>query len=168
MVSKHISIWIKHLTVRIGRLDIRNAKMSYKHMWAYAYGSRIANLSLSLYIYIYEEGSSYNNFWVTTSYNKHFLNFQSPNRRSKPLDVISTIKCAWRPNFTFFGIVLLFIKMVQKLVKFRPLNFVPILINGKKIPKNVKFGLQAHFIIEITSNNLDRRFGLWKCRKWLW
>ena len=48
----------------------------------------------------------------------------------------------------------------EKLVKFRPLNFVPILINGKKISKNVKFGLQAHFIVEITSNGLDRRFGL--------
>ena len=34
------------------------------------------------------------------------------------------------------------------------------LINSKKIPKNVKFGLQAHFIVEITSNGLDRRFRL--------
>ena len=44
------------------------------------------------------------------------------------------------------------------------LVFVPILINSKKIPKNVKFGLQAHFNMEITSNGLDRSFGLskWK------
>ena len=34
------------------------------------------------------------------------------------------------------------------------------LINSKKIPKNVKFGLQVHFNIEITSNGLDRSFGL--------
>ena len=34
------------------------------------------------------------------------------------------------------------------------------LINSKKIPKNVKFGLLAHFNMEITSNSLDRPFGL--------
>ena len=63
--------------------------------------------SFALYIYIYEEGSSYNIV---------FFHFRSPNRRSKPLDVISTIKCAWRPNFTFFGIFLLFIKYLTKSV----------------------------------------------------
>ena len=52
---------------------------------------------------------------AATTYNKHFLHFQSPNHRSKPLDVISTIKCAWRPNFTFFGIFLLIIKMGTKI-----------------------------------------------------
>ena len=70
-----------------------------------------------------------------SSYNKHFLHFQSPNRRIKPLDVISTIKYAWRPNFIFFRIFLLFIKMVQKLVKLKPLNFVPMLINSNKFQK---------------------------------
>jgi len=34
------------------------------------------------------------------------------------------------------------------------------LINSKKIPKNVKFGLQAHFNMENTSNGLDLSFGL--------
>ena len=34
------------------------------------------------------------------------------------------------------------------------------LINSKKIPKNVKFGLQAHLNIEITSNGFDRLFRL--------
>ena len=38
-------------------------------------------------------------------------------------------------------------------------NFQSDLINSKKIPKNVKFGLQAHFNTEITSNGLDRLFG---------
>ena len=38
-------------------------------------------------------------------------------------------------------------------------DFVKYLINSKKNPKNVKFGLKAHFIVEITSNDLDRRFG---------
>ena len=41
------------------------------------------------------------------------------------------------------------------------------LINSKKIPKNVKYGLQAHFNIEITSNGLDRRFGLRKLKNHL-
>ena len=52
---------------------------------------------------------SYNK--VTTSI---FFHFQSPNRRSKPLDIQSILKCAWRQNFTFFGIFLLFIKMGTK------------------------------------------------------
>ena len=36
------------------------------------------------------------------------------------------------------------------------------LINSKKIPKNIKFGVQAHFNMENTSNGLDRLFGLQK------
>ena len=48
------------------------------------------------------------------------------------------------------------LRCVQKLVKFRPLNFVPILINSKKIQKNVKFDLETHFIVEIMLNGLDR------------
>ena len=52
MVSKHILIWRTRWTVQIDHLNIGNAKMGYKHMWACAYGSRIANLSL--YIYSYE------------------------------------------------------------------------------------------------------------------
>ena len=39
-----------------------------------------------------------------------FLRFQSPNSQSEPLDAIYILRCAWRPNFTFFGILLLFIK----------------------------------------------------------
>ena len=38
------------------------------------------------------------------------------------------------------------------------------LINGKKIPKNIKFGLQGHFNIDNTSNGLDRCFGLQKLK----
>ena len=43
-------------------------------------------------------------------------------------------------------------------------NFQSGLINSKIIPKNVKFGLQAHFNIENTSNSLDRPFGLRKLK----
>ena len=39
------------------------------------------------------------------------------------------------------------------------------LINSKKIPKNVKFGLQAHLNIYLTSNGSDWLLGLWKWRK---
>ena len=38
-------------------------------------------------------------------------------------------------------------------------NFQSGLINSKKIQKNEKFGHQAHFNIEITSNDSDRLFG---------
>ena len=38
------------------------------------------------------------------------------------------------------------------------------LINSKKISKNIKFGLQVHFNIEITFNGLDRLFGLRKSK----
>ena len=52
------------------------------------------------------------------------------------------------------------LRWVQELIKFRPINYVPILINSKKIKKNVKFDLEAHFIVEIMLNGLDRRFRL--------
>ena len=38
------------------------------------------------------------------------------------------------------------------------------LINSKQIPKNIKFGLEVYFNIEITSNGLDRLFGLQKLK----
>ena len=47
-----------------------------------------------------------------------------------------------------------------KNIKFRPLNFVPILINSKKNQKNVKFGLQAHINMENKMNGSDRLFEL--------
>ena len=37
-------------------------------------------------------------------------------------------------------------------------SFQKCLINSKKIPKNVKFGLQAHFNIDWTFNGLDLLF----------
>ena len=37
------------------------------------------------------------------------------------------------------------------------------LINSKKNPKNIKFGLQAYFIY--ISNGLDRLFGFWKFKQ---
>ena len=52
--------------------------------------------------------------------------------------------------------------MGTKNIKFRPLNFVPILINSKKIQKNIKSGLQAHINMENKMNGSDRPFGYWK------
>ena len=52
------------------------------------------------------------------------------------------------------------LRWVQKLVKFRPLNFVPILTNSKTIPKNVKFRLQAHFNMENTLEGSNQLFEL--------
>ena len=85
------------------------------------------------------------------------------------------MKCAWRPNFTFFGIFLQFINHFWKLLiwwsrKFycsqQNNNFKKCLINSKKIPKNVKFGLQAHINMENKMNDLDRSFGLWMGDLW--
>ena len=80
--------------------------------------------------------------------------------------MISILKCAWRPNFIFFGIFLLFIKYFTKLLfldNSGPLknnSFVKYLINSKKIQKNIKFGLLAHFNMELMLNGSDRLFEL--------
>src|ERR1017187_10247370 len=87
-----------------------------------------------------------------------FSIFQNPNSRSEPFILFSILISAWRPNFTFFGIFLLFIKLILKLLIQR--DFQSGLINSKKIPKNVKFGLQADINMENKMNGLDRSFGL--------
>ena len=118
--------------------------------------------------YISWEGIHLQFFIWHTSYNIRFCNFQSPNSRSKPFNMISILKYAWRSDFTFFWIFLLFIKYFTKLLFFsgpelsRNSSFVKYLINSKQIQKNVKFDLQAHFNIKIMLNGLDRLFGLWK------
>ena len=109
---------------------------------------------------------------LTTFYLTYFLQhsvfFQSPNSRSKQFIMISILKYAWRSNFTFFWIFLLFIKYFTKLLFFsgpelsKNSSFVKYLINSKKNSKYVKFDLQAYFNIEIMLNGLNRLFGLWK------
>ena len=37
-------------------------------------------------------------------YSTPYFHFENPNNRSEPLNMISILKCAWRLNFTFFGI----------------------------------------------------------------
>ena len=39
-----------------------------------------------------------------------FADLQNPNGRSEPFILFRILISAWRPNFTFFGIFLLFIK----------------------------------------------------------
>ena len=56
----------------------------------------------------------------------------------------------------FFG----FIQMGTKIQQSEYSDFVKYLINSKKIQKNVKFDLQAHFNISNKLNGLDRLFGL--------
>ena len=50
--------------------------------------------------------------------------------------------------------------MVTKIQRPKYSDFVKYLINSKKIPKNIKFDLQAHFNIFNNLNGLDRLFGL--------
>ena len=45
-------------------------------------------------------------------------------------------------------------------------NFQSVLINSKQIPKNIKFGLLAHFNMENKMNGSDRPFGFWKVEYW--
>ena len=61
--------------------------------------------------------------------------------------------------FEFF---LLFIKMGTKIQWSQYSDFVKYLINSKKIPKNIKFDLHAHFNISIKLNGLDRPLGFCK------
>jgi hypothetical protein len=43
---------------------------------------------------------------------------------------------------------------------YKSIDFLPILKKVKKIEKNVKFGLQARFNMDIILNGSDRLFGL--------
>ena len=118
-----------------------------------------------LYIsYVNFDDTELHPFLVTPNYTLHFQSFQISNSRSKPFNIIDMLKCTCRSNFTFFGILLLFIKYLTKSLYSDRWIFVPILINSKKIQKNVKFDLQAHFNISIKLNGLDRLFELCKHR----
>ena len=64
-------------------------------------------------------------------------------------------------KFYIFLNFFLFIKMSTKIQWSEYSDFVKYLINSKKkIQKNVKFDLQAHFSISIMLNSLDRLFGI--------
>ena len=105
------------LTVRIDCLDLFHRTMTYKHMRAYAYISRVAN---PLYIYIYRERERdrliYNRLHQALRATDWFSCFQNSNCRFQVLNMFSILKCAWRPNFTFFGIFLLFLNDFWKSV----------------------------------------------------
>ena len=117
MVSKHISIWRTHLTVQINFLDFEISNLDRKHFGSYATEIILVTLYIYIYIYIYMLTSNEYPFpnysWSFRKmhlYSTPYLHFQSSNGRSEPLKMFSMLKCAWRPNFTFFGIFLLFIK----------------------------------------------------------
>ena len=52
LVSKRILIWITCWMLQINHLNIKKVKITYKHMLLYAYGSRVANLSLYIFFKI--------------------------------------------------------------------------------------------------------------------
>ena len=109
---------------------------------------------------------------------RSFLRFQNSNCRFQVLNVFSISKCAWRPNFTFFGIFLLFlndfwksvfgmnsvwtVKSLFKHCSYKKTDFQKSFKNSKKIPKNVKFSFQAHFNMENMFSTWNRQFEFWK------
>ena len=95
------------------------------------------------------------------------LKFENPKSRSKPFNLFSILKCAWRPNFTFFWNFFIIYWCVQNCCFRKILDHwkTTILknykINSNKFSKNVKFGLQVYFNIDITMNGSDRLFEFW-------
>ena len=65
------------------------------------------------------------------------------------------VKMCLQIKFYIFLIFILFIKMGTKIQWSEYIDFVKYLINSKKIRKNIKFDLQAHFNITIMLNGLD-------------
>ena len=67
-------------------------------------------------------------------------------------------------KFYIFEIFLLFFETIRKLVDLKILDdpkvsdFLPIKKNSKKVPKNIKFGLQVYFHIIIMLSGLDQPF----------
>src|ERR1017187_3273976 len=78
----------------------------------------LQNMVEYIYIYIYRERErerERDGLWCIAMHGgvcalDHKSSIQNSNDRSKPFILFSILICAWRPNFTFFGIFLLFIK----------------------------------------------------------
>ena len=115
-----------------------------------------------IYVYIMRR-DPITTFFGDTPWQCPFSKFQTPNSRSKPINMMDILRVTCKSNFTFFWIFLLFIKYLTKSLYSDRWIFVPIWINPKKIQKNVKFDLQAHFNISNNLNGLDRPFGV--CKK---
>ena len=92
----------------------------------------------------------------------HSLRFQGPNSQSKLLNMISILNVHGDQNYNFWKLFTIFsdrykiaVFIVQNFLNKN--NFVPYL---KKFPEKLKFGLQAHFKMEIMLNGSDQLFGL--------
>ena len=146
------------------------------------------HISLSLYIYIYIYRERERERWATVScevkrlfyFTLIFCDFKvqnvDPNRSScSPYwnvlgdqilhflkffyYLLTNFESSWSDgpeNFTVFHCLQ------------QNSNFQKCLINSKKIPKNIKFGLQAHFNMENKMNGLDRHFELKNRKIWTW
>ena len=114
MVSKQILIFWTRWTARIDCLDFGKPKTGWQHLGRSAYGCTLATLYIYIYIYSAWLLCLYKHI-PTYAYNS-FLRFQCSNGRSEPFILFSILICAWRPNFTFFWICLLFIKYFTKLL----------------------------------------------------
>ena len=149
MVSLHILLWWSCWTVRIDYSDFENEDKGDKELGV--------NGSIEIWVCVCVGWLISNQLFLRSRATKSFFNFQSLKSRSKPLNVISILKCAWGPNFIFFYFFYYLLSHFENRWSNGGLtkqwnrwisDFQSGLINSKKIPKNVKFGLQEHFNIE--------------------
>ena len=164
VTARHGSLFIwSHHGTRSNSQHVSHGTARFFHTtWTYSelLEFRLLKYRTQKIRYIFsEEGSNASSLHTSSIPHIIYLHFQSPNYRSEPFILFSILICAWRPNFTFFWIFLLFFKIGTKSLFFersRYSDFVPILKNSKKIQKNVKFGLQAHINMENKMNGSDR------------
>ena len=78
-----------------------------------------------------------------------FLHFQNSNSRSKLFNIQSIKNFLETKFYIFFEFFIIKIS-----------DFKTDLINSKQISKNIKFGVQTNFNIDIIYNSLDRPFEL--------
>ena len=118
MVSKHILIWRTRSTFGSTVRILKTRILSSSTGGLYATHSTVAKS----YIYIYRERERERDrlmcFRMYMGWNTHGpnLKFENSNGRSEPFILFSILICAWRPNFIFFWIFLLFIKYFTKLL----------------------------------------------------
>ena len=99
-----------------------------------------------------------------------YLYFWSPNSWSEQLNIIIIWNILQDQILYFFWKVLIFFETIRKSLDLKILDHSKVVIlylqkkYSKKIPKNIKFGLQVYFHMIIMLSSSDQLFELWKRR----